>query len=361
MRALPLTALLSLMALCASVVRTLAAAPFVQAMTMRTLVLVETGNWLSWTIWGALLSRAIRPVAARERFDAKAIAMLAGLAIAPMIAVPVIASPWHWVVSQSQSIVHSAGHIAGHNLPTNLLLGVLMLGVAQGFAGLERARRLERTAAELRTRLAESQLDTLRAQLDPHFLFNALNSISVLARRGDNTQVVQMITRLSGLLRHSLESARTQLVPLRVELEALRHYVEIEQIRFGDRLMVEWDIPRELHDRTVPSFVLQPIVENAIRHGFVDATRPLQLVLVAKSGHQPGGAGDEALTLIVHDDGAGVSAGDATREGVGLGNTRARLAALYGGAASLAIESGEGGRGTRVTIVIPPAPAKGAA
>jgi signal transduction histidine kinase len=354
MRALPLTALLSLMALCASVVRTLAAAPFVQAMTMRTLVLVETGNWLSWTIWGALLSRAIRPVAARERFDAKAIAMLAGLAIAPMIAVPVIASPWHWIVSQSQSVMHSAGHIAGHNLPTNLLLGVLMLGVAQGFAGLERARRLERTAAELRTRLAESQLDTLRAQLDPHFLFNALNSISVLARRGDSTQVEQMIARLSGLLRHSLESARTQLVPLRVELEALRHYVEIEQIRFGERLFVEWSIPGELHDRTVPSFVLQPIVENAIRHGFVDARRPLRLVL---SGSHNGGA----LTLVVTDDGAGIGPDDAAREGVGLGNTRARLAALYGDAGSLTIAPGEGGRGTRVTIVIPPPPAKGAA
>jgi sensor histidine kinase YesM len=346
MRALPLTALLSLMALCASVVRTLAAAPFLQGIPLRTLVLMETGNWISWTVWGALLARAIRPVTVRERFDAKTIAMLTGLAVAPMIAVPVIASPWHWIVSQSQSVMHSAGHIAGHNLPTNLLLGVLMLGVAQGFAGLERARRLERTAAELRTRLAESQLDTLRAQLDPHFLFNALNSISVLARRGESAQVEQMIARLSGLLRHSLESARTQLVPLRVELEALRFYIEIEQVRFAERLIVEWSIPRELNDRVVPSFVLQPIVENAIRHGFVDAARPLRLMV---SGSEIGGT----LTLVVSDDGAGVAAADAAREGVGLGNTRARLAALYGDAASLTLAPGEAGRGTRVTIIIP--------
>jgi sensor histidine kinase YesM len=352
MRALPLTALLSLLALCASVVRALAAAPFVQGMSLRTLVLVETGNWLSWTVWGALLARAIRPVAARDRFDGKSIAMLAGLAITPMIAVPIIASPWHWIVSQSQSVLHSAGHIAGHNLPTNLLLGVVMLGVAQGFAGLERARRLERTAADLRTRLAESQLDVLRAQLDPHFLFNALNSISVLARRGENVQVEQMIARLSGLLRHSLESARAQLVPLRVELEALRFYVEIEQVRFGDRLIVEWGIPRELHERVVPSFVLQPIIENAIRHGFIDGARPLRLELSATER-------DGTLTLVVTDDGAGV--GDAPRDGVGLGNTRARLAGLYGDAASLTIGPGAEGRGTRVTIVIPPPPAKGTA
>jgi two-component system LytT family sensor kinase len=128
-----------------------------------------------------------------------------------------------------------------------------------------------------------------------------------------------------------------------VELEALGHYVAIERIRHGERLTVSVDVPDALLSREVPSFLLQPLVENAIRHGFVDGTRPLRVEVSARS--EPG-----RLTLTVADDGPGPA--DLAQEGFGLGNTRARLVGLYGPGASLSLDGGTG-RGARATVVIP--------
>jgi LytS/YehU family sensor histidine kinase len=193
--------------------------------------------------------------------------------------------------------------------------------------------------------LADAQLTTLRAQLDPHFLFNALNSVSVLARRGQVQDVDRMVGRLAGLLRHSLESSRAQLVTLRVELTALQHYLEIEQVRHGERLVVSVDVPDALRDRVVPSFLLQPLVENAIHHGFTDSLQSLHLEVVAREK-------EGTLTLTITDDGAGLP-GAGVPDGVGLSTTRARLAGLYGSRASLDLRPGDGGRGVRATVQIP--------
>ncbi len=351
-RSLPLIAVLSALALGASVVRTAAqwqviamvGGPF----TVNTLILIEIGNWIGWTAWAVLLALAMHRISERSRLGPSGIAAIVGLGVAPMFVVPVLSSPWHWLVTDSAGVFQSASHIVGHNFPTNLLLAVAMLAVAQGMVGRERTSRLERTAADLRAQLAESQLATLRAQLDPHFLFNALNSVAVLARRGEMARVDAMVAHLSALLRHSLETGRAQQVPLRVELEALRHYLDIELVRHGDRLDVRWDVAPALEDRIVPSFVLQPLVENAVRHGFTDPERALRVAVGAREA-------DGALVLTVADDGDGLTMGDRERpaEGIGLGHTRARLAGLYGDAAQLEIAPGDGGRGARVTITIP--------
>ena len=221
-----------------------------------------------------------------------------------------------------------------------------MVAVAQGREHIDRTRRLERTAADLRAQLAESQLAVLRARLDPHFLFNALNSVMVLARRGEGKKVENVIEHLSALLRHSLDSAGAQLVPLRVELEVLRHYLDIEQVRHGDRLVVRWNVDHGLEERMVPSFVLQPLVENAIRHGFTDPSRALTIdVAIVRN--------DGGLVLSVEDDGEGLTRSDLPAEGIGLGHTRARLAGLYGDRASLVLGPSANGRGARVMITIP--------
>lgn len=349
-RSLRLLAILSAIALGASIVRAVAQlqlmAAFGGPLTVRTLVLLEMGNWLGWTAWAALLVPASSRLGARPRLDARTPVALVALALLPMLVVPLLSAPWHAMVSDSPGIVASAAHIAGHNLPTNLLLGVAMSGVAYGRLVLERSQRLERTAADLRAQLAESQLATLRAQLDPHFLFNALNSVAVLARRGEMQQVEGMIARLAGLLRHSLDAAGAQLVPLRVELEALRHYLEIEQVRHGARLDVRWAVPESVGRRIVPSFVLQPIVENAIRHGFDAPDRVLHLAITAEER-------DGRLVLRVEDDGAGLATREVRTDGIGLGHTKARLAALHGDAASLELGTGHEGRGVRVTISLP--------
>jgi two-component system, LytTR family, sensor kinase len=353
-RYLPLVAILSSLALGASIVRGIAQLQLMESvgggagLTGRVLFLIETGNWLGWTAWAVILAVVMLRLEDRGAGTMTTIMLSGVLALAPLLLVPALSSPWHWLVTSSPGVLHSAGHIAGHNMPTNLLLGVAMVAVVQVRSHVDRTRRLERTAADLRAQLAESQLAVLRARLDPHFLFNALNSVMVLARRGEGKKVESVVEHLSALLRHSLDSAGAQVVPLRVELEVLRHYLDIEQVRHGDRLVVSWNIDGGLEDNMVPSIVLQPLVENAIRHGFTDGIRPLTVAItVART--------DDGLVLCVEDDGEGLTRRDVDQpsEGIGLGHTRARLAGLYGDRAYLTLASATSGRGARVTIGIP--------
>jgi signal transduction histidine kinase len=352
-RYLPLVALLSALALGASIVRGIAQLQLMASvgggtLTDRTLWLIETGNWLGWTAWAVILAVALTRFQKGESRATTAIIASAFLALAPLIIVPLLTAPWHWIVTSSPGVIASAGHIAGHNLPTNLLLGVAMVAVARGREHVERTRRIERTAADLRAQLAEAQLAVLRARLDPHFLFNALNSVMVLARQGETRKVEQVIEHLSALLRHSLDSASAQMVPLRVELESLRHYLDIELVRHGDRLNAQWNVASGIEEKKVPSFVLQPLVENAIRHGMAEVSRPLTVEITAA-------AAAYRLVLSVQDDGEGLTRGfDAgSAEGIGLGHTRARLAGLYGDRASLTLAPAASGRGARVTIDLP--------
>jgi signal transduction histidine kinase len=206
-----------------------------------------------------------------------------------------------------------------------------------------RYRERELAASQLQGQLAHAQLQALRMQLNPHFLFNALNSISMLVRGGRSGEAVRMLAGLGDLLRGVLEEERPNEVPLREELDFLTRYLAIEQIR-ADRLQVRMDVAPELMDARVPNLILQPLVENAIRHGIA---RSSAAGLVEIGARRENGS----LLLSVRDDGPGLSAGDG-REGVGLTNTRARLARMYGDAQGLVMENAEGG-GTRVTIRLP--------
>jgi LytS/YehU family sensor histidine kinase len=350
-RLLPLIALLSALALGASIVRGFTQLQVLQAgfgsFLVGMLVMLEIGNWLGWTVWAVFLAYAVTGLQNRQPGLTTSLVLGAVLALAPMIVVPMLSSPWHWLVTGSPGVVHSTAHISGHNLATNLLLGIAMVAIAQGRSTAERTRRLERTASELRVQLAESQLAVLRARLDPHFLFNALNSAMVLARRGEGQKVERLIEHVSALLRHSLDAASAQIVPLRVELEVLQHYLAIEQVRFGDRLVVKWNVASGIDDKPVPSLVLQPLVENAIRHGFSDPSRALAITVTVEKGN--GG-----LVLSVQDDGEGLtSVKQHPTEGIGLSHTRERLAGLYGDRAHLTLQAAEGGRGALVTVWIP--------
>jgi signal transduction histidine kinase len=312
----------------------------------RPILVTQAGFWLGWSLWAGLLVPLVRRLVDRPPSRAAGVSALVALAVLPPFFVPIIYAPIHWLMFDRMWPITSAyGHMATHDVLTNILLSATIVGVVYGYSSLQRARRLEVAAAQLNEQLTRAQLDTLRAQINPHFLFNSLNSVAVLARRGKVAEVEHMVTRLADLLRHSLESSREQLVTLRVELEAVQRYLDIEQVRFSDRLIAAVDVPAGLADEMVPSFLLQPLVENAVRHGFVDATRPLHVTVRAAGG------GGNALTITVTDDGAGLR--DDSNDGVGLANTRARLQGLYGSRASLALSAGEGGMGTTVTIVLP--------
>jgi len=219
-----------------------------------------------------------------------------------------------------------------------ILLGAEAMRQAQG-------KKEQATQAELlKGQLAEARLALLQRQLHPHFLFNALQAISTLLHRDPLTADV-LLVRLSTLLRALLEQASGQTLSLRTELDLTRKYLEIEQARFADRLTVEWTVDEALLEIQVPSLIVLPLVENAIRHGLSPKMGPGRLHISAISQ----GA---SLILTVADDGLGTTL--PLRSGVGIGNTRERLEALYGERAQLEIDTlTKGGFCAKIQIPLP--------
>ena len=222
----------------------------------------------------------------------------------------------------------------------------MVIGLSHGIDYYRKYRERELRASQLEARLTQARLDALRMQLHPHFLFNTLNSISVLMSE-DVTAARRMLTRLSDLLRASLDNAATHEVSLREELEFLNNYLQIEQTRFHDRLTVRMDIDPAVLTATVPNLILQPLVENAIRHGIAPRAQPG--VIDISAARENG-----MVRLKVRDNGAGLGSAGAAglTKGIGLANTQARLDQLYGANHSFEMHSPNGG-GFEVTILIP--------
>ena len=208
--------------------------------------------------------------------------------------------------------------------------------------------RLLAESARLEAQLAEARLAALRAQLDPHFLFNTLNAVSTLVG-SDPRAVRRMIARLSALLRHSLEESAAPEVPLAQELQVLTQYVEIMEIRFAGRLHVESTIDPDALDALVPNLILQPLVENAIKHG-VSKLPNASVGRIEVRGRRDG----DIVIITVRDNGPELDDADALTgpDGVGLRNTRARLAQLYGPEHTLVIARADGG-GVMATVTLP--------
>lgn len=215
-------------------------------------------------------------------------------------------------------------------------LGVLAAGFARDFSLRYRARQQE--AERLRTQLSEARLESLRRQLDPHFLFNTLHAVSSLVER-DPRGARQMVARLSALLRHSIEErGPDQEIELAKEMELLEQYLDIMRIRFQGRLTVESRVDPAVRSALLPNLALQPIVENAIRHGTSRIEGPGRIELEAS---REGGT----LVFRVRDNGPGISPHPARQgdsSGVGIRNLQARLAQLYGRAARFTLRAGDG-------------------
>lgn len=219
-------------------------------------------------------------------------------------------------------------------LPLTTLAYFGVVGVAHAFTYLADARRREMESARLAAQLAEARLGALRMQLHPHFLFNTLNAITVLARDGDTRAVARMLTLLGELLREVLRTDAAHKVSLNDELAFVARYLEIEQVRFADRLTVRYDVADAARSALVPVFLLQPLVENALRHGLAPRAAGGTVVVGARLA-------GELLELHVQDDGMGLPPGWRNARddyGIGLSNTAARLRELYGDRASLRIE-----------------------
>jgi sensor histidine kinase YesM len=206
--------------------------------------------------------------------------------------------------------------------PFNLLIYGVIISVSHAIDYYRRYHERTVHNLELEKHLAEARLQALLRQLKPHFLFNTLNGIASLMH-SDVHAADRMLVRLGELLRLTMSHPGQPLTRLSEEIAFIEKYLEIERIRFRDRLSVKFEIDPAVLDAEVPSLILQPLVENAIRHGIEPHVRTGQLVLSAR--RTPG-----FVELTVRDNGAGQPPGGFTREGIGLGNTRARLAELYG-------------------------------
>lgn len=238
-------------------------------------------------------------------------------------------------------------------LPLMVLTYFGVLGAGRALHWFARNRQSELEASRLTAQLSEARLGALRMQLHPHFLFNSLNAVTVLVRDGMNAEAEEVLELLSGLLRSSLRADGRHRIPLAEELDFIRRYLDVERVRFSDRLRVDVDVAPDLDDALVPALVLQPLVENALLHGVGRSAAAGALGIGARLE-------DDRLVLEVRDDGPGPrarpdagAAASATRgAGVGLENTRARLAALYGDAASCQLTEAPGG-GALARVVLP--------
>ena len=299
----------------------------------------------------ALLTPAIYWISQRFAFNRKhwksssAVHMIAcgGFALTAACLTALLNSLLPW--AHSPVIGSARTQIAG------LFLGdapryILVVAITQATTYYKRYHERELAASQLEMQLAEAKLSALKMQLQPHFIFNVLNAIATLARR-DPASSELMTLQLAELLRMSLQDMDVQEVPLSQELRFLECYLRIQQIRFADRLTVNVDIAPGLLDTAVPHLVLQPLVENAIRHGISARIAPGRITVSARSQ-------EDRLTLEVRDDGPGLVFNEAggLREGVGLRNTRARLSQIHGDDFQFSCRNGATG-GCHVAISIP--------
>jgi signal transduction histidine kinase len=225
---------------------------------------------------------------------------------------------------------------------SRLPIYLAIISAAHALLFFRRVQERERRALGLEASLAKARLEALKMQLQPHFLFNSLNAIAELVH-AQPTAAEEMLVNLSDLLRLTLSTSGEQELPLSRELEFVEHYLAIEHVRYGDRLRFELDVAPDTTIALVPAFLLQPLVENAVRHGL--EPHPTAGLLTIRVRRE-----DDLLRLIVADNGVGFPAGQTPREGIGLGNTRARLRELYGDAAQLRMRNGGG---VSVEISIP--------
>ncbi|MCU1271024.1 MAG: signal transduction histidine kinase, LytS [Acidobacteriaceae bacterium] len=227
-----------------------------------------------------------------------------------------------------------------------LVLYIAVLGIGYALESRERLAHQQTETARLNEQLSKAQLSALRRQLEPHFLFNALNSIAGLIRENRNDAAVNMIAGLSDFLRHVVEDSNRQEVQLGEEIQYLQKYLDIQKVRFADRLALTLQVPSELLRSQVPSLILQPMVENALKHGI---SRRAQGGEIRISAFRLNGM----LTLKVYNDGPSLAADyEGTGSGVGISNTRARLRSLYGDSFELKLQN-QGSHGVEASVSVP--------
>jgi signal transduction histidine kinase len=315
------------------------------------LFLIEFVLWLPW----ALATPSIVDLAQRYPIIRNVNARTLALHLGAFAAISVVVESWYawlqtlfnpWGNKRWPTFVDTFSTSLVYQILTFVIAYALILTATYLVDAKSRITRQATEAARLNEQLTRAQLTALRGQLEPHFMYNTLNTIAGLVRDGRNAAAVNMVVGLSELLRRALEDSHRTEVTLAEEVEYLQRYVDIQKIRFGDRLNVDVDIPDELLQAQVPSLLLQPLVENAIKHG-------ISRRVAGGSIRVAGACRERTLCLTITNDGTCTQEDlDATGTGVGLVNLRSRLQLLHGDRSDLVLQRVRG-EGVEVVVTLP--------
>jgi hypothetical protein len=316
------------------------------------LFLTSMLSWLPWALATPLIMRL------GQRFPVvKSGSIVMWLAhIAGWTAITLASSAWTaWLDFLLNPFAYASGpEQFGHllfdrfynNIPSSLVLYAAILAVQYVLDSRARLAYQQTETARLNEELAKAQLDALRRQIEPHFLFNTLNAVTGLVREGRNETAVSMIAELSEFMRRVLADSTRQEVPLGEEMEFTQKYLEIQKVRFVERLQLRVDVPRELLRAQVPTLILQPMVENAIKHGIAKRAQGGTVRIAASRSYN-------MLRLAVYNDGPGLPAGwETSQPGIGISNMRTRLHSLYGDGFKLELEN-QASDGVEVSVSVP--------
>lgn len=326
-----------------------------EAVAWSAIVATQLPPWYIWALFVPIVARAERTFRIQGRWLRAALGHLA-VAVGLMFARAAIETAAAFALDLGSP--GSPTSVAGipweqvfwglfrMRMGMDLLAYSTILGVTSALRFNAQWRERERAAAQLAVELSEARLRALRGQLNPHFFFNTMNSVAMLVRRERNADAVELIAGLSGLLRFVLDDSHAAEISLQEELHFIQQYLDIEKIRFGDRLRVEIEVTHDAQRALVPTLILQPIVENAIQHGVARRTQGGQLTIAAD-------VCADRLWIRVCDNGPETGTHRVrSSPGIGLRNTRERLTHHYGDAHTFDLRS-DPGEGTVVTLGLP--------
>ena len=308
--------------------------------------------WLPWALATPLVLRLAHqyPLAQWNRLSTwgahlSAYAVIGIISAAWTASFEELLNPWA-ISPRPDPFVPLLLHKFYNSLLSDLILYSIILLVAYMLDSRERLALHQTESARLNEQLSKAQLNALRRQIEPHFLFNTLNAIAGLIREQRNDAAVSMIAGLSDFLRRVVEDSDRQRVSLGEEMDFAQKYLDIQKVRFAERLQVNLDVPRKLLPAQVPSLILQPMVENAIKHGIAKRVQGGTIRIAAWCSNG-------TLTLSVYNDGPSLLAEwEKTHPGVGISNVRTRLQSLYGEQFKLSMKNQEPG-GVEVSISVP--------
>jgi two-component system, LytTR family, sensor kinase len=307
----------------------------------------EAPQWLGWAIFTpAIIALSERfPLRKPVRPRAVIVHAVASLTASLLLAFcEALVNAWARPNPYTLSAMTRNWFLSG--LPVTTLAYAAIVIASYAWKNSARLRRREREAAELEAQLREAQLGALRMQLQPHFLFNSLNAVMALVRDRETDRAIRALSLLSDVLRATINAGDVHETTLASEIDFVTRYLSIEQVRFGDRLRVVVDVPEGLMAARVPVFILQPFVENALKHGVLRGREGNEIVIAARTE-------GSSMLLTVRDDGRGLPASSLSGPGVGITNARRRLERMYGAAAGLTVRNAPGASGVEVSITIP--------